>query len=474
MYAHNVDEAPFTSLFPFFGVFVLNAVIFLILYGLILRGFGRAAFMTNLSMLAVINFSACLSGLQNLIPSLTPVVLMIVFGVILLLVLLLLLRKKPQLKILCGLFALSFGVLIAVNLVTAGIFHLRTEKPETSAEPFESYEPKTFSGEKPNVYFFLFDGYGGPENLQHYYDYDNEPFLTVLEDKGFIVSRTSHNTESLKTVTIVPNLMNMNYVISGDMTTAQRNAFLEMPNLFRTFADNGYQINLINHLNYFGATGCNVLTEKQSRRTISDFLLKNSLYYQFDFITKELNHYIHADYVATYTGPLFNALDAEKDCWQHTGNGPTLTMGYVQCPHAPTILDKNGKLVDHYESVGWQWDRPELYLGQLEFINSHILTLVENIQEHDPDAMIIIQSDHGSRQANHFYDMGLPDWQTFDAPTENLYMQNTLNCVYYRGQSFPIEGLTGINTLRTILNQTFETDYEMIEPYYYKTGRFEH
>ena len=473
LYAHNVDEAPFTSMFPFFGVFLLNGIIFLIIYALILQGVGRAAFMANVSMLMVINFGVCLSGLQHLLPDLTAVALMIVFGVVLLLLLALLLWKKPKLNILCGLFALAFGVLIVANFATAVIFNLRTNHSSQTADAFETYEPKTLSGEHPNVYFFLFDGYAGPENLQHYYNYDNEPFLTALEDQGFTISRNSHNPESLRTVTIVPNLMNMNYVISGSMTTAQRDAFLEMPNIFRTFADNGYQINLINHLNYFGATGCNVLTEKQSRRTISDFLLTNSLYDQFSFIKKQLNRYIHADYVATYTGPLFNALDAELDCWKHVGDGPTLTMGYIQSPHAPTILDKNGNLVDNYENVGWQWDRHELYLGQLEFINSHILKLIAAVQEHDPDALIIIQSDHGSRQANHYYDMGLDGWETFDAPTENLYMQNILNCVYYRGEHFSIQGETGINTLRTVLNQVFSTDYEMIEPHYYTKGTFE-
>lgn len=474
LYAHNVDEAPFTSMFPFFGVFALNGLIFLIIFGLLLRNFARAAVMTNLSMLVVINFGMCLSGLQKLISSLTPLALMIAFGAVLLVILGLLLWKKPDLKILCGLFSLAFGALIAVNFVTAGIFNLQAQDPPDSGEAFETYEPMTFSGDKPNVYFFLFDGYGGAENLQHYYNYDNEPFLTAMEDRGFTVSRDSHNTESLKTVTIVPNLMNMNYVIEGSMTTAQRNAFLEMPNLFRTFRDNGYQLNLINHLDYFGATGCNVLTEKQSRRTISDFLLTNSLYDQFDFIKKELNSLIHADYVATYTGPLFNAMDAEMECWQHVGEGPTFTMGYVQCPHAPTILDKDGNLVENYESVGWKWDRHELYLGQLEFVSSFILELVEKIQEHDPNALIFVQSDHGSRQANHYYDMGIKGWETFDAPTENLYMQNILNCVYYRGETFPIGGLTGINTIRTVLNQVFGTDYEMIEPYYYQHGRFEH
>lgn len=280
LYAHNVDEAPFTSMFPFFGVFALNRCALFDRVWADPPELRRAAVMTNLSMLVVINFGMCLSGLQKLISSLTPLALMIAFGAVLLVILGLLLWKKPDLQILCGLFSLAFGALIAVNFVTAGIFNLQAQDPPDSGEAFETYEPMTFSGDKPNVYFFLFDGYGGAENLQHYYNYDNEPFLTAMEARGFTVSRDSHNTESLKTVTLVPNLMNMNYVIEGNMTTAQRNAFLEMPNLFRTFRDNGYQLNLINHLDYFGATGCNVLTEKQSRRTISDFLLTNSLYDQ--------------------------------------------------------------------------------------------------------------------------------------------------------------------------------------------------
>lgn len=471
LYAHNVDEAPFTSMFPFFGVFLLNAALILLVFLLVLRSFSRAVFMTDLSMLVVINFSVCLNALQTHWETLPSIGLLIGFGVLLLLVLFLMLWKKPNMRIPCGLIALSFGVLTVISFGMAGVSAMGSHSAGTDGDAFESYEPKTLSGTKPNVYYFIFDGYAGAENLRHYYDYDNEPFLTAMEEKGFTVSRNSHNPESLSTVTIVPNLLNMNYVCKKGMTTSEKNSLLEMPNLFRTFRDNGYQINLINHLDYIGSSGCNVLTHKQSRRTISDFLLKNSLYYHCDPIYKLLNRYIKADYVATYTGPLFDAMDAERDCWKYVGDGPTLTMGYLQCPHAPTILDRNGNLVENYENVGWQWDRPELYIGQLEFISDFILQLVDGIQENDPNALIIIQSDHGSRQANHFYDMGI--WKTFDAKTENLYMQNTLNCVYYQGAHIPIEGETGINSLRITLNQVFGTNYEMIEPKYYTKGKFE-
>lgn len=471
LYAHNADEAPFSSLFPFFGVFLLNGLFFVALFSLILWSVGRGAFFTDLCMLVVINFTMILTLLQKHWTGLTPMQLLTVLAIPLLAVLMLLVRKRPSMRIACGLLALAFGSLTLVSLGLAAVTKLTAGNTEETLDAYETYEPKTFSGSKPNVYYFLFDGYAGPECLQHYYGYDNSSFIEAMEDKGFTVSRTSHNPESLKTVTIVPNLLNLNYVAKKGMSTAQKNELLEMPNLFRTFKDNGYQIDLCNHLDYIGSTGCHVLTSNQSQRTISDFLLKNSIYCQSKTVKERLNEYIKADYVATYTGPLFNAMDAERSCWKYTSDGPTFTMGYLQCPHAPTILDKDGNLVDNYENVGWQWDRPELYLGQLEYISSFILELVTDIQAHDPDALIIVQSDHGCRQANHYYDLGI--WDTYDPKVENPYMQNTLNCVYYNGETFAIEGETGINSLRLILNQVFGTDYEPIKPHQYKKGRFD-
>ena len=111
-------------------------------------------------------------------------------------------------------------------------------------------------------------------------------------------------------------------------------------------------------------------------------------------------------------------------------------------------------------SVGSR-DRPELYRGSCN--TSAALLKRHNDSGHDPDALIIVQSDHGYRQANHFYDMGI--WDTYDPTVENPYMQNTLNCVYYQNQSFAIEGETGINSLRLILNQVFGTDYASIKPH---------
>lgn len=86
---------------------------------------------------------------------------------------------------------------------------------------------------------------------------------------------------------------------------------------------------------------------------------------------------------------------------------------------------------------------------------------MDNIQAHDPEAVIILQSDHGARLGHHLAELyGDP----YDAETDTIHQQNILNCVYLPGETVDITGLNGINTLRTVLNRLFQLDYAMVEP----------
>ena len=53
---------------------------------------------------------------------------------------------------------------------------------------------------------------------------------------------------------------------------------------------------------------------------------------------------------------------------------------------------------------------------------------------------------------------------SYDPETETIHQQNILNCVYLGGETLDISGLSGINTLRTVLNRLFDLDYDMVEP----------
>ena len=111
---------------------------------------------------------------------------------------------------------------------------------------------------------------------------------------------------------------------------------------------------------------------------------------------------------------------------------------------------------------GWNWRDHSLYLGQVEFINDYILKLIQEIKTNDPNALIVLQSDHGNRYAIHMVQLG--EWESYDPYEENPYMQNILNCVYYQGETFEIEGETGINTMRKVFSQVLGAELPPIEP----------
>ncbi len=469
LYARNASEVPADSMIPFLVVFSLNALLFFGISAIFLHNVSRAAFFSDLAMLVVINFCLLASHLKNLLPVLRDRYLLILLVVLLLGLFILLLRKKPDLRTGCLLVLIAFGSMIAINTIQAipAILSSHEVQKEMMRGVPDDENPNTqveqdvqFGDNRPNVYYFLFDEYGGYDNLKHYYDFDNSAFLDELKNRGFSVSLHSHNTEAVATDTIVPNLLNMNYVVKVEESGHKKAQYRRSCLLYQMFADNGYQINLINHVDYLGTGGCHVLTSNQTRRTISEYLMRNSIYNKFPAFRKLLDQFFVADYGDNYRASLDNALEAELTCWQEAQDGPTLTVGYVQCPHSPTMVGPNGE--DLPFSTGWNWRDHSLYLGQVEFINKHILKLVDTIQEHDPDALIFLQSDHGNRYAIHMVQVG--EWSDYDPHEENQYMQNVLNCVYYQGQSFDIEGETGINTMRKVFSQVLGANLPPITP----------
>jgi hypothetical protein len=87
--------------------------------------------------------------------------------------------------------------------------------------------------------------------------------------------------------------------------------------------------------------------------------------------------------------------------------------------------------------------------------------VVTNIIKNDPDAIVIIQSDHGYRQAyylKNWYGETYDDWGL-----EMQYIRNILNAVYYKGEKIDIENYSGVNTLIIVLNEHFGMNYELLE-----------
>ena len=79
------------------------------------------------------------------------------------------------------------------------------------------------AGEKPDIYYLIFDRYGSEETLANVFDFDNGPFVRFLEEKGFYVASDSHSNY-LKTAPSVASSLNMEYLdFAADDPRVRRN-----------------------------------------------------------------------------------------------------------------------------------------------------------------------------------------------------------------------------------------------------------
>lgn len=459
LYAQNAGEAEFGDTRLFICIFLVTALGMLLAAGILFRNMSRAAFMTCLGMLVVINFTMVAEAVKGKLPWLRDRYQLLLVAALLVLLAVLLLWKKPNMTAGCGIIALTFGALCFIGGITAvpKIISGATQPPPPDAS--EEIRTARFSGEKRNVYYLLFDEYGGTESLSTYFGYDNSEFYDALKQRGFSVSETSRNTESCWTEDIVPNLLNLDYVVDGDMTARVRREYLENPALAQLFWQNGYQVNLVNHWRYLRIPG-RELTRGQHEDTISSYLLKRSLFQQIPPIRKKIEMKIFMNYRDNYVGPVENAIDALKGCAEKT-DGPTLTVSYIQSPHAPFVFHKDGS-IQADKSKYWYWKEPELYTDQLQYINSVILETIDSIQSKDPDAVILLLADHGARVPLHMVEQFGGPW--FDTERETPVMQNALVSAYIPGQQLELEGQNGINATRMVLNAAFDLELSMIKP----------
>ena len=474
-YTGNIPEARPLDALMFFGIFfAIGAVGYLIVLGITRRA-GAAGMLSSLGMLAFTNIGLVTRTLQNHLSwfrarYLTAAVLLL--GILLLV---LLIRKRWRCGVPCVLLVLAFGAMsiASVGMAVPKLLEQHRENQSRSQQQAETVSARDSlletapGGEQkdlPNVYYYLYDEFAGPECLEYFYEFDHSDFYRQLEQRGFSCSSDSYNVESTVTVQLIPDLYHLGYGVpeyfeSGDGAE---------PRLYQLFQNMGYQINLINHMDFLDTDGARVLTTRQYEASICVYLYQNSLLPGIPFLSGWLEQLPQLQTEMGYTKMLQEVLGLMDTAWAYSQDGPTLTLGYVQCPHTNFLYDADGNPIP--AEHGNDWDDPQYYLGFLQYASRRILAAVDEIQAHDPTAIIILQSDHGARTVYR---------EALHGPAEHVtrdlvhHQQNILNCVYMPGASVDIQGKSGINTLRTVLNQAYHMDLPMVEPEYDKSKEFD-
>lgn len=344
----------------------------------------------------------------------------------------------------------TLAVIFFIILITS-IFFLKNKRDKNNF--FDSSRLYTHVTENrfPNIYLVVLDSYAGNEALSEILHYDNSHFTNQLKKKNFLVY-SGLKSNYVYTELSVSSFLNLKYheypVCNQEegysLNAAVVDSSLRLNSFYSILSDHDYVFrnlslwpNLRNddsNLNYQG------LIDDYFKTILEMTIVKKLILEEIIVVNENRDR----------TRFLFERLKAEHIL------KPTFTYAHFLVPHKPYSFDENGSKPSLFAKVLNVADSKkyscQAYIKQIQFINKKVLEVIESIERDDPNAVIIIQGDHGGRMLD-------------DGMIDDIKLQTSVLCAinFGRIKSKNTSQLkTLVNVYRNIINSIFNLDYPML------------
>ncbi|NCF51581.1 hypothetical protein GWP57_08225 [Gammaproteobacteria bacterium] len=369
---------------------------------------------------------------------------------------------------------LNFALCVAPLTSIKAVIDYQTGPAQKRVSPQELFPDVTglTMGDGRDIWHLVFDRYGDAETLKRVYGYDNEPFLKALEARGFFIARNAVANYQ-RTAHSLASVFNMEYL--DPLTGAMGDESSDWVPVYRNLSDNRVS-------RFFGASDYKFIhmgswwnptrrnpyaSENRNLRDLPEFgraLLDLSA---IGRVAAALN-----------IGPAHGRGDQcarikfKFDELRKLADDPdkTFVTAHILVPHPPYVVDADGNCLDLERAASRS--RVENYLGQLEYANRSILTLVDRILESaKTPPIIILQADEGPWPARMAGDESLigrdaPATAWLKASDDELREKmRVLNALYLPGggaDGLP-DHLSPVNTFRLIFDRYFGGTFGLLE-----------
>ena len=349
---------------------------------------------------------------------------------------------------------LTMIFLSLINLVNLDSYTTNISSENETIKLHPEYDAPT------NVFYIILDSYAGYSALEKYYKFDNSEFLNEIEKREFNVIEDSKTNYGF-TLLSLPSSLNMKYhddFGKNEDFDNTRITYDMIPDniVMKNFKTMGYDIIAISSgwgttrdLEIADKTYCGTFSRIDDSQILISILDNSAL--------KRVYAKLLADDRRTKILCQFDSIPKTIE----NNQNPVFVFAHMLIPHMPYIFGPNGELLDTktLELSNADQDRNYDYIKQLQFTNTKVLELVDNILINSKTPpIIIIQSDHGP---------GPPDTANLEDKM-NEQMHN-LNMYYlpYGGESILYDGVSPVNSFRLIFNYYFNGEYEILEDKYY-------
>lgn len=440
MHLNNIGEAFIKDTILTIVTFISIVIILLLLYYFILKNIYKAVFLSNISLLFIIQFK----NIEDICISIYSgfyywhIVLIVLF-IIINLVILFKQYNFKECKNINTLISIVLVLLLSASFIQAipDIFKY-SKKENNSQNQIKVANQK--NNLNINFYYFMFDEYGGYQNMKYFFNYI-DPLYENISNLKVNIGYNSYN-KAYFTVQVFPDLMNLKYMTDENTKKIDAINMLKNPTIYQICKNAGYNINLIQDGSLLGIESADYVFKGHvsSSDTIFNWVIKSSVFYPLITKLNSNNKIIQTK---------LDILDVFAESYK-IGNEPKCTIGYIGLPHPLFYFDENGNLLDGSENMKFD---DKNYLGQFKYTSKRLGEIIENIIKNDPNSVILVQSDHGSRMVYH-----RNKYNKDRSPSEQEYheMKSILNVLYYQGETINIDNLSGYETLNYVMKRLFQ------------------
>lgn len=454
LFQHNINEVPLFDILIPLGLSIIPAVILWIPLK-ILFGYTKSSLITSAILLSFVIFG----NLHNVLLAHPEVILQVlgktsilgpIFLISNIIFAIFIIKRKTIPSITNPLNVMSITI-VGFLLVSSLGYYIMNPIDENLVNYFGEIDIQTPQSDyKPDVYMFVLDEFAGKTQLKLDFDYDLQPFENKLIERGFIIPTSFSNYPN--TEFSMPSLMNMMYmdkVVEG-MENNSRDfqvtlEILRINNVMKIFKANDYDI-----ITFFGGMHNQYNTQLVDKKLCA-----------FGGFNPDLRNNFVLTYmpVSYFNEVLLENHSREKlECVFKTFEDNTFydnlkskfVLAHLRLPHSPYVYDENGNIMQNKD----KYDK-SAYLSQLKFAETKMLEIIDRIQSHSPDAVIIMISDHGYR--------GEINWEN---PKKIDYIRgfNTIASFYFpdSNEKIPSE-ISSVNIFRVFFNSYFNADFEILE-----------
>ena len=361
--------------------------------------------------------------------------------------------------------AVAGALLLALPVGQFASFKLTVEAPEAQAAPVGAQLAS--SAEPPDVYYFLLDGYGRADQLERAIGFDNEPFLGELERRGFDVGEEATAAYPVTFLSVASTLA-MGYPaepgelddyvsffesVGGDNETVE------------AFKGLGYQFAFASDYSSFECGEAVDVCIEPSREGIEGFdgEKEAAILGATPFATLLPALGMHFSSLDGYVTPdlvVEQVAEARSD-------DPLFAYFHVLSPHPPYRYVEGCELREDLTTPGLDdWGvgtetGGEEYARAARCVNRSLLRAIDSIEASDPNAIIVLQGDHGPKFGMEFH-RPLSDWTR-----EQLDLRYSILNAQRLPPGCGLEAAgaqSSVNTFRTILGCITGEDVPLLPP----------